>query len=94
GWSDNRIIKALETSASMVYRVRKQLVSADQLNNLRTFDWKRPCLMESLFLGRSFRDCHIGEVMAVQVGPSKGRFGGYRENVIVQHSPAPKVVIF
>jgi Homeodomain-like domain len=26
GWSDSRIIKALETSASMVYRVRKQLV--------------------------------------------------------------------
>src|SRR6476646_8263570 len=26
GWSDNRIIKALESSASMVYRVRKQLV--------------------------------------------------------------------
>jgi transposase len=26
GWSDNRIIKALDTSASMVYRVRKQLV--------------------------------------------------------------------
>src|ERR1700752_2856518 len=26
GWSDNRIITALETSASMVYRVRKQLV--------------------------------------------------------------------
>jgi transposase len=26
GWSDNQIIKALETSASMVYRVRKQLV--------------------------------------------------------------------
>jgi hypothetical protein len=26
GWSDNRIIKALETSASMVYRVRKQPV--------------------------------------------------------------------
>src|SRR6202011_2074375 len=26
GWSDNRIIKALETSISMVYRVRKQLV--------------------------------------------------------------------
>src|SRR5258705_13929258 len=25
GWSDRRIIKALETSASMVYRVRKQL---------------------------------------------------------------------
>src|SRR5712671_7697625 len=25
GWSDGRIIKALETSASMVYRVRKQL---------------------------------------------------------------------
>ena len=25
-WSDNRIIRALETSASMVYRVRKQLV--------------------------------------------------------------------
>ena len=26
GWSDNRIIKALETSVSMVCRVRKQLV--------------------------------------------------------------------
>jgi hypothetical protein len=25
GWSDSRIIEALETSASMVYRVRKQL---------------------------------------------------------------------
>ncbi len=28
GWSDSRIIKALETSPSMVYRVRKQLVEA------------------------------------------------------------------
>ena len=26
GWSDSRIIKALDTSASMVYRVRQQLV--------------------------------------------------------------------
>jgi hypothetical protein len=26
GWSDNRIVEALGTSASMVYRVRKQLV--------------------------------------------------------------------
>jgi transposase len=26
GWSDSRIIKALETSVSMVYRVRKQLL--------------------------------------------------------------------
>jgi homeodomain-containing protein len=26
GWSDNQIIEALETSASMVYRARKQLV--------------------------------------------------------------------
>jgi homeodomain-containing protein len=26
GWSDSRIIRSLETSASMVYRVRKQLV--------------------------------------------------------------------
>src|SRR6202162_3202193 len=26
GWSDSRIIKALETSASLVYRARKQLV--------------------------------------------------------------------
>jgi Homeodomain-like domain len=26
GWSDNQIIEALETSASMAYRVRKQLV--------------------------------------------------------------------
>ncbi len=27
GWSDSRIIKALDTSVSMVYRVRKQLMS-------------------------------------------------------------------
>ena len=26
GWSDSRIIEALDTSASMVYRVRRQLV--------------------------------------------------------------------
>jgi hypothetical protein len=26
GWSDSRIVRALETSASMVYRVRQQLV--------------------------------------------------------------------
>ena len=26
GWSDSRIIKALDTSAAMIYRVRKQLV--------------------------------------------------------------------
>jgi transposase len=26
GWSDSRIIKAFDTSESMVYRVRKQLV--------------------------------------------------------------------
>src|SRR3982074_1129494 len=26
GWSDSRIIKALETSPSMIYRVRRQLV--------------------------------------------------------------------
>jgi len=26
GWSDNRIIRTLDTSASMIYRVRKQLV--------------------------------------------------------------------
>ena len=26
GWSDSRIVKSLETSVSMVYRVRKQLV--------------------------------------------------------------------
>ena len=29
GWSDSRIINALETSVSMVYRVRKQLVEED-----------------------------------------------------------------
>ncbi len=31
GWSDSRIIKALETSVSMVYRVRKQLVEEGAL---------------------------------------------------------------
>ena len=30
GWSDSRIIEALETSASMVYRVRRQLRSEER----------------------------------------------------------------
>jgi hypothetical protein len=30
GWSDSRIIKALDTSVSLVYRVRKQLVKASR----------------------------------------------------------------
>src|SRR5436853_1529682 len=30
GWSDSKIIAALETSASMVYRVRKQLVERSE----------------------------------------------------------------
>jgi hypothetical protein len=30
GWSDSRIIKALDTSVSMVYRVRKQLAAIMQ----------------------------------------------------------------
>jgi hypothetical protein len=38
GWSDSQIIAALETSASMVYRIRKQLVEegleADRLAHL------------------------------------------------------------
>ena len=31
GWSDSRIIQALDTSASMIYRVRKQLVEESRL---------------------------------------------------------------
>ena len=35
GWSDSRIIEALETSPSMVYRVRKQLVEEGFANSAR-----------------------------------------------------------
>ena len=37
GWSDNRIIAALDTSASMVYLVRKQLVE----------EADRPCMLQT-----------------------------------------------
>src|SRR5437870_7714410 len=41
GWSDNRIIEALETSPSMVYRVRKQLVEEGfEAANHTKADWQ------------------------------------------------------
>jgi Homeodomain-like domain len=44
GWSDNRIIEALETSPSMVYRVRKQLVEEGRVrtSELTVFGAARP----------------------------------------------------
>jgi hypothetical protein len=45
GWSDSRIIKALDTSASMIYRVRRQLdlPSTTVINGALEFDQKRFC---------------------------------------------------
>ena len=44
GWSDNRIIKALETGASMVYRVRKQLVEEGFEVVLSRKQWATPAV--------------------------------------------------
>src|SRR6202790_2890321 len=44
GWSDSRIIAALETSASMVYRVRKQLVE----EGLAAVLSRKPCVRPSV----------------------------------------------
>jgi len=37
GWSDSKIIAALDTSASMLYRVRKQLVDSHRLLGFQNF---------------------------------------------------------
>ena len=44
GWSDNKIIAALDTSASMVYRVRKQLVEEGFEAVLRRKQCKTPAV--------------------------------------------------
>ena len=44
GWSDSRIIKALDTSESMVYRVRKQLVEEGFAAVLRRKPRARPAV--------------------------------------------------
>jgi hypothetical protein len=43
GWSDSKIIKALDTSPSMVYRVRKQLVEEGFAAVLRRKQRATPC---------------------------------------------------
>jgi hypothetical protein len=71
GWSDSRIIKALETSASMVYRVRKQLVEEGFEAVLsrkqratpavaRIFDGEKEAKLIALACSKPPKDVHAG----------------------------------
>ena len=71
GWSDNRIIEALETSPSMVYRARKQLVE-DGIEAVlsrkprampaiaRIFDGEKEAKLIALAVPSRPRDAHAG----------------------------------
>ena len=50
GWSDSKIIAALDTSASMLYRVRKQLVEEGFDAVLSR---KQPCALDAAAVGES-----------------------------------------
>src|SRR5205085_10130178 len=71
GWSDSRIVKALDTSESMVYRVRKQLVEegfeAVLSRKPRTtppvpaiFDGEKEARLITLACSKPPRDAHAG----------------------------------
>ena len=71
GWSDNKIIVALDTSASMVYRVRKQLVEEAfeavlsrkphaTPSVLRIFDGEKEAKLIALAAPYRHRDTHAG----------------------------------
>src|SRR5580704_17689378 len=71
GWSDNRIIEALETSPSMVYRARKQLVEEGFETVLsrkprampavaRIFDGEKEAKLIALACSSHPRDAHAG----------------------------------
>src|SRR6266545_3248572 len=66
GWSDNRIIEALETSASMVYRVRKQLVEEGFEAVLSRKHWVIPPKANSAFVAA------MEDVLAVYTRPHDG----------------------
>ena len=48
GWSDNEIIRAVDTNASMVYRVRKQLVEEGFAAVPRIFDGEKEAKLIAL----------------------------------------------
>src|SRR2546429_4358328 len=52
GWSDSRIIKALDTSVSMVYRVRKQLVEEGLEAVLSRKQRATPAVWRGFFWGK------------------------------------------
>jgi Homeodomain-like domain len=71
GWSDHQIIEALETNASMVYRVRKQLVEEGLEAVLsrkpraapavpRIFDGEKEAKLIALACSNLPRDAHAG----------------------------------
>jgi Homeodomain-like domain len=68
GWSDNEIIEALETSASMVYRVRKQLVE----EGLEAVLSRKPCATPAV--ARIFDGEKDAKLIALACSePPKGR---------------------
>ena len=96
GWSDNQIIEALETSASMVYRVRKQLVEegleavlssqatsgACRSQNLR---WREGSQADCLGL---FRTSQGPRTLDIAVVGKQGRGAEHRRSRQRQHNRA------
>ena len=96
GWSDNQIIEALETSASMVYRVRKQLVEegleavlqsqatsgACRSQNLR---WREGSEADCLGL---FRTSQGPRTLDIAVVGTQGRGAEHRRSRQRQHNRA------
>src|SRR5438552_11363977 len=101
GWSDNRIIEALETSPSMVYRVRKQLVEEGFEAVLsrkprampavaRIFDGEKEAKLIALACskppkGRARWTLRLLEISALSIVPATAR-SGVRSK---KHSSAP-----
>src|SRR5271157_707408 len=64
GWSDSRIIQALDTSASMIYRVRKQLVEEGFEAMLSRKRRMTPCRLPAGVPGRDLEATHCRDAHA------------------------------
>src|SRR2546422_678399 len=72
GWSDSRIVKALETNASMVYRVRKQLVEEGFEAVLSRKQRATPAVVRGFFGGKKEKMIGLAFFQPPQGGPRGG----------------------
>src|SRR5450759_4767843 len=91
GWSDSRIIKALDTSASMVYRVRKQLATPAVA---RIFDGEKEAKLIALACskppkGRARWTLRLLEKKVVELQIVDRASDSTIGRTLKKHSPAP-----